>query len=106
MSYVIGDKCLGEQYAQCVQVCPESCIYPGTYKKKRFMVIDPKYCINCDACLLVCPIGAIVDSEEQDPEYAAINQRLSKEFRRNPDVVPRPPQDPPARSSNRLIYGS
>ena len=104
MAYVITNKCLDEQYAQCVDVCPVDCIYPGLHEKKRFMVIDPTRCINCDACLLTCPIGAIVNSEEKDSEYAEINKRLAKKFRGNPDVIPKNPKDKPNRKDNTLIY--
>ena len=51
MSYVIVAKCLGEQYAQCVEVCPVDCIYPGDHNGEKFMVIDPEICITCGACL-------------------------------------------------------
>lgn len=106
MAYVITNKCLGEQYAQCVDVCPADCIYPGYHKKKRFMVIDPKRCIDCDACLAVCPVGAIAASEKDDPEYAKINAILAKTFKGNPSVFPRKHNSPPKRSTNSLIYPS
>ena len=46
MPYVINQECLGEQYADCVDVCPVNCIYPGDYKGEKFMVIDPDVCID------------------------------------------------------------
>jgi len=95
MTYVITEKCLGEQYAQCVDVCPADCIFPGDYHGKPFMVIDPDLCIECDACLHVCPVVAIVASEEEAPEMAVLNQELTPSFSKNPPVVPRPADDPP-----------
>ena len=32
MTFVIGEKCLGERYATCVSVCPVDCMHPGEYK--------------------------------------------------------------------------
>ena len=54
MPYVINQECLGERYADCVDVCPVNCIYPGDYKGEVFMVIDPDICIDCGACLPEC----------------------------------------------------
>ena len=102
MSYVITNACLGEQYAQCVDVCPVNCIYPGTHNNQPFMVIDPEICINCQACLPVCPINAIVATEEEAPEAASLNAKLAPNFQQNPPVTPRPPNDPPHRPENTL----
>ena len=38
MAYVIVEKCLGERYATCVEVCPVDCIHPGDYQDQEFMV--------------------------------------------------------------------
>ena len=103
MSYVINAKCLGEQYAQCVEVCPVDCIYPGEHKGEKFMVIDPEICITCGACLPVCPIAAIVESEDFDPEFAKINKELTPVFKGNPKVTPRPSNDAPKKPGNKLV---
>ncbi len=103
MSYVITEKCLGERYATCVSVCPVDCIYPGDYKNEVFMVIDPAVCITCGACLPECPIGAILESEDQDPEYAKINAELSPQYKENPKVEERPRNDPPKKPGNQLV---
>ncbi len=103
MSYVITGKCLGEQYASCVEVCPVDCIYPGDYKGEKFMVIDPEICITCGACLPVCPVGAIVESEDYDQEFAKVNVELSPSFKGNPKVTPRPNNDPPRKPTNKLV---
>lgn len=95
MPYVINQECLGEQYADCVDVCPVNCIYPGDYKGEKFMVIDPDICIDCGACLPECPIDAIVASADDAPEWAKVNADLTPLFKNNPAITPRSPQDPP-----------
>ncbi len=102
MAFVIVEKCLGEQYADCVAVCPVDCIYPGDYKGQPFMVIDPEVCIDCGACEPECPIEAIVESPDQDPEWAKINAELTPLFKNNPQVTPRPKGDPPRKPTNKL----
>ena len=95
MSYVITERCLGERYAQCVDVCPADCIYPGAYQNQVFMVIDPDLCINCHACLDVCPVNAIVATEEENPTFARINAECSPQYKNNPPVSLRDPNDTP-----------
>ncbi len=68
---------------------------------KPFMVIDPDICIECGACELECPIGAIVDNEEVSPEWTAINAKLAPEVIGETTDV-RPPSSPPNRSENKL----
>ena len=98
MPHVITEKCLGEQYASCVEVCPVDCIHAGTYKGEPFMVIDPLTCIDCGLCLPECPVNAIIPKIETDPEYTRINQELAPAFAKNPKVTPRPSTDPPRKS--------
>ena len=100
MSYVITEKCLGERYGDCVEVCPVDCIYPGEYQGQVFMVIDPELCIDCSLCKPACPIDAIVETEDEDPEWAEINAQLSPEWADNEPLTPdqiRPRDDPPRR---------
>lgn len=102
MSYIINQKCLGERYATCVAVCPVECIHPGEYQGQPFMIIDPDECIDCGVCEPECPIGAILETEDEDPEWAKINAELTPEFKENPTVDPRPSDDPPRRPENEL----
>ena len=101
MSYVITEKCLGERYATCVEVCPVDCIHPGEYNGEVFMVIDPDDCIDCGVCQPECPVDAIVDSEDESPEWAKINAELTPAFKENPAVEPRPTNDPPRKEINK-----
>jgi ferredoxin len=103
MAYVITAKCLGEQYASCVEVCPVDCIYPGDHKNEKFMVIDPEICITCGACLPVCPIGAIVESEDYDQEFAKVNKELAPNFKGNAKITPRASNDPPRKPTNKFV---
>ena len=103
MSYVITEKCLGERYAVCATVCPVECIHPGDHKGQEFMIIDPEVCINCGLCLPECPIGAIVSSVEESPQWAVINKELTPTFKGSPKPTPRPPNDPPKKPTNKLV---
>ena len=103
MPHVIDQKCLGEVYAACVDVCPTESIHPGPYKGEAFMVIDPDTCIDCGVCLPECPIGAIVGSVDENPEWAAINKELTPAFKSNPKAATRPANDPPRKPTNKLV---
>lgn len=63
MSYeILTDVCEG--VADCVPACPVDCILPGKGKNSKgtsFYWIDGSICIDCGACLAVCPVeGAIL----------------------------------------------
>lgn len=103
MPHVILEKCLGEVYAACVEVCPVDCFHPGDYKGQKFMIIDPEVCIDCGVCLPECPIGAIVGSVDESPEWAKINAELTPQFKNNPKAPLRPPNDPPHKPENKLV---
>lgn len=103
MAFVITEKCLGERYATCAAVCPVDCIYPGEYQGEVFMVIDPVVCIDCGVCIPECPIDAIVECEEDSPEWAAINAQLAPEFQEHPPAEERPRDDPPHKPGNVIV---
>jgi len=42
--------------APCLAVCPRNAIYKS--EANGLVLVDPKHCIGCRACLLVCPFGA------------------------------------------------
>jgi NAD-dependent dihydropyrimidine dehydrogenase PreA subunit len=70
MSYtIVADLCEG--IADCIPVCPVECIHwaegKTNVKGTKYTYIDDSTCIDCGACLSVCPIeGAILD--EWKPE--------------------------------------
>lgn len=70
MTYVIGESCVGEMDGSCVDVCPVDCIYEGDGKR----YINPMECIDCGACLTVCPVAAITAPQDgHDPVWAQDN---------------------------------
>jgi NAD-dependent dihydropyrimidine dehydrogenase PreA subunit len=69
MAYVIGPTCIEELNGSCVDACPVDCIYEG--ERRRY--IQPSECIECGACLPVCPVKAITSGPNAQPEWAADN---------------------------------
>jgi len=101
MPYVITKKCLGERYATCATVCPVDCIHPGDYNGEEFMIIDPDVCIECGLCAPECPISAIVENEDIDPEASKLNRELTPKYKSNPAAPARPVNDPPRKPENK-----
>ena len=73
MAFVIFGKCLGERYGACVEVCPVEAMHYGDHEGAAMMVIHPETCIDCGACVPACPIGAIVATPDESPDWAAFN---------------------------------
>ena len=76
MAYIVGDPCVKCKYTDCVEVCPVNCFYEG----ENFLVIHPDECIDCGACVPVCPTTAIFEQDELPEKwkpYIDINAVLS-----------------------------
>ena len=62
MTYVITEPCVGTLDTSCAEVCPVDCIHPGPgedgFERTTILYIDPAECIDCNACLEVCPVEA------------------------------------------------
>ena len=63
MAYIIAEPCIGVKDTACVDACPVDC--HSSEKKARadfeehtLLYIDPKECIDCGACVPVCPVSA------------------------------------------------
>ena len=63
MAHVITEPCTDCKYTDCVEVCPVNCFYEGPNR----LFINPDECIDCRACVPVCPVEAIF-AEEDVPE--------------------------------------
>ena len=66
MAYVIAEPCIGTKDTACVDACPVDCIHPkkdeAAYADSEMLYIDPIECIDCGACVPVCPVSAIFAS--------------------------------------------
>ncbi len=72
MAVVVTDKCQDCRYTECVTVCPVSCFHGDD----RMLYIHPDNCIQCQACVPVCPVQAIYDEADLPPEsmkWVAVN---------------------------------
>ena len=91
MAFVIAETCIGTKDTACVDVCPVDCIHPAKNRDyhggpesqgaKNFdevpqLYINPQECIDCGACVPVCPVTAIFvleDLPEKWGNYTQIN---------------------------------
>ncbi|MCH7977705.1 MAG: ferredoxin family protein [Acidobacteria bacterium] len=80
MSYIIAEPCIGTKDTACVDACPVDCIHPKKdadgYEAAPQLYIDPVECIDCGACVPVCPVTAIFvldELPEKWKDYERIN---------------------------------
>ena len=67
MTYVIAEPCIGEKNGACVDVCPAACIHTTPDAPQNY--IDPNVCIECEQCVLVCPVSAVFLDKELPEEW-------------------------------------
>jgi uncharacterized protein GlcG (DUF336 family)/NAD-dependent dihydropyrimidine dehydrogenase PreA subunit len=67
MTYVIAEPCIGEKNGACVDVCPAACIHTTPDAPQNY--IDPAVCIECEQCVLVCPVDAVFLDKELPAEW-------------------------------------
>ncbi|HOQ47039.1 MAG TPA: ferredoxin family protein [Bryobacteraceae bacterium] len=72
MAYVITDTCTKDEL--CVEACPVDCIHPkkdeSAFEEVKHLMIDPEACIDCGACVPVCPSNSIFLLDELPPDQA------------------------------------
>lgn len=66
MAYVIIDTCTKDEL--CIEACPVDCIHPTKdepgFEEAPQLYIHPEECIDCGACVPVCPTESIFLLEE------------------------------------------
>ena len=66
MAYIIVDTCTKDEH--CIETCPVNCIHPtkdeADFATAPQLYVNPGECIDCGACVPVCPTGSIFVLEE------------------------------------------
>src|SRR5258708_12335431 len=110
MAYVIAEPCIGTKDTACVDVCPVDCIHPrkdeANFESETQLYIHPTECIDCGACVPVCPVTpifALEDLPEKWNSFTPINadwyakqEKYPGLARRNRSFKPLAPTPPPA----------
>jgi ferredoxin len=81
VTYVIAEPCIGEKNGACVDVCPAGCIHTTPDAPQNY--IDPGVCIECEQCVLVCPVNAVFLDKELPEEWAGFVDVNAAFFRAN-----------------------
>ncbi len=63
MTHVVTDNCERCRFTECVTVCPVECFHGGPTR----LYIDAAVCIDCGACVPVCPVRAISETFDLEP---------------------------------------
>jgi ferredoxin len=81
MTYVITEPCIHEKNGACVDVCPAACIHTTPDSPQNY--IDPDVCIECEQCVLVCPVDAVFLDSEVPQEWQRFIQINADFFQTN-----------------------
>jgi ferredoxin len=86
MPYVIAAPCVADY--SCVEVCPAQCIAPlpddAAFDRAEQLFIDPDRCMDCEACVAACPVGAIHEASRLPEQWAHYREINAAHFRRKP----------------------
>jgi NAD-dependent dihydropyrimidine dehydrogenase PreA subunit len=77
MTFVVTNACVDVCEQKCVNQCPVDCIYLA----ERSAYIHPDECIDCGACVPVCPVSAILSQEDLDAAQMKFLTRQIEVFR-------------------------
>ena len=84
MAYTITDTCTKDEL--CVEACPTDCIHPKKdedgFEAASQLYVDPNGCIDCGACVPVCPVSAIFALDDLPEKWNAFTERNAKYYGR------------------------
>ena len=100
MAVVVTDNCLQCRFTECVTVCPVSCFHGD----ETMLYIDSEACIECAACIPVCPVGAIydtIDLPDDKKKWQAINLERAQRL----PVIDAKQRELPTAATRRISLG-
>lgn len=98
MTYIIAENCIDTKDTACVDVCPVDCIHPAkdrdyhggpenqgvqNFDEVPQLYISPDECIDCSACVPVCPVTAIFTQEDLPEKWANFIQINADYFKKS-----------------------
>src|ERR1700722_667940 len=79
MTVVVTGNCRQCRFTECVDVCPAACFHADA----EMVYVDPLECVDCMACIVVCPVKAIYPENEvpeSQREWIQVNEARSREL--------------------------
>jgi ferredoxin len=77
MAYTIIDTCTKDEL--CVEACPTDCIHPRKdepkFEEVTQLYVDAANCIDCGACVGVCPSNAVFLNDELPAGYESFVEK-------------------------------
>ena len=99
MPYVIAEPCIGVKDTACVDACPMDVIHPRRdepgFDSATQLYILAADCIDCGACVPVCPVSAIFLAEDlPETDWKPLSRPPRYEVQTKPRAKPEPVKQP------------